>query len=84
MTRDVELHIDALIVDGVSQADGVRTGDAFSRELVRLLEGASASPVLLQSQAIDRLDAGTVTSRAEHPAALGTAVARAVHRGLVP
>ena len=84
MRRDIEVDIDTLVVEGLSQADGVRAGDAFSRELVRLFEGASASPVLRNGRAIDRLDAGAATSRIGQPGALGTAVARAVHRGLVP
>jgi hypothetical protein len=83
MTRDVDLHVDALIVDGLSYADGVRVGDAFARELVRLLEVPGASQIPMQSQAIDRLDAGAIPNRTQHPTTLGTAVARAVHRGLV-
>jgi hypothetical protein len=84
MTRDLELHINVLVVDGVAGVDGVRMGDAFTRELVRLLEGGSASAGLSGGETIDRMDAGAVTSRARDSAALGASVARAVHRELVP
>ena len=84
MMRAIELHIDELVIDGVSQADGIRTGDAFSRELMRLIE-RSPSPLFAHEQAVDRLDAGTfAAARSAQPSAIGVAAARAIHRRLGP
>ena len=80
MMREIELRIDELIIDGVSQADGIRTADAFSRELMRLIE-MSPSTLFAHEQAVERLDAGTcAAARPAQPSAIGVAAAQAIHR----
>ena len=82
--REIELQIDELVIDGVSQADGIRTGDAFSRELMRLIE-RSPSDLFAHEQTVDRLDAGTfATPRSAQPSAVGVGAARAIHRRFGP
>jgi hypothetical protein len=82
--REIELRIDELVIDGVSQTDGIRTGDAFSRELMRLIE-LSPSTLFAHEQDVDRLDAGTfATPRPAQPSAIGVAAAQAIHRRFGP
>ncbi len=57
MRPDVEIHIDTLAIDGVSERDAARAGDAIQRELTRLI-GAEPLPADMAPRAIDRLDAG--------------------------
>ena len=81
--REIELHIDTLLVEGVSQKDGIRAGDALGRELVRLLERSPVSGALAADRDVNRIDAGSIAEPATaRPAALGRAVAHAVHQGL--
>ena len=83
MRPDVEIHIDTLAIDGVSERAAARAGEAIRRELARLI---AAEPLAagIGPQAIDHLDAGALPVPASAPpAALGRAVAGAVHGGLV-
>jgi len=83
MRPDVEIHIDTLAIDGVSERDAARAGDAIQRELTRLI-GAEPLPADMAPRAIDRLDAGALpVPTSAPPAAIGCAVAAAVHGGLV-
>ena len=82
MNRDVELRIEALAIDGVTETDAPIVGDALVRELVRLLESPGARPRLAVGRDIDRLDAGALQARPLSPAALGAGIAHAVFRGL--
>lgn len=82
--RGLEVHIDTLVIDDASRADGLRAGEAFRQELVRLFEGARSSPFPMHQAAIDRLEADMVASPSgTRGAALGTAIARAVYQRLV-
>ena len=82
MSRDVELRIEALVIDGVTETDAPFVGDALARELVRLLESPGAGPILTAGREIDRLDAGALQARPLTPAAFGAGIAHAVYRGL--
>ena len=82
MTHDLELHIETLLVDGVSDADAVDVGQAFQQELVRLLR-SSASRALTDVLAPFH-DVSVQVSVTSRPVDLGTSVARAVHERLVP
>jgi hypothetical protein len=85
MTQDLELHVETLVVDGVSQADAVGMGQAFQRALELLLQRSNASLVLNDGRAIAPvLDASVSLSATSRSGDLGTAVARAVHEKLVP
>ena len=80
--REIELQIDELVIDAASHADGVHAGEAFRRELVRLLERSPAPSVFNREQAIESLDAVVSTSAASaSSSAIGVAVAQAIHRG---
>ena len=82
MTHDLELHVETLVVDGVSDADAADVGQAFQQELGRLLQRSNAS---LAPNAIAPFhDASVAVSATSRPADLGTSVARAVHERLVP
>ena len=70
MRSDMELRIDTLVLEGVSEADGALVGDALSQELMRLLESGTL-PILAEDRSIDRLDAGTLQARPQTPSAFG-------------
>jgi hypothetical protein len=84
MTPDLELHVDALVLDGFGDADGVRTADALRGELIRLLQHAARSPLPSRHRAVEtvRVDA-RLRSPQPRPAELGVAVAHAVHGELM-
>ena len=80
--REIELQIDELVIDAASHADGIRAGDALSRELVRLLERSPAPSMFARDEAIESLDAGVSAAAASaSSSAIGVAVAQAIHRG---
>ena len=60
----LEIHIEALVVEGVSPATGHRIGAAVERELARLLAERGVPSEWLRSIEIPRLDAGSVRLRA--------------------
>jgi hypothetical protein len=85
-TRDIELHIEELVLQGFAPGDRLAIRDAVERELGRLI-GQNAMPGLdvsrRQSVAIERLDAGTFHVQANaRPQAIGGQVAKAVFEGL--
>jgi hypothetical protein len=84
MTPDLELHVDALVIDGLGDADGVRTADALTHELIRLLERAAGSPLPSRNRAIESVSTDArLRSPQPRPSELGVAVARAVHGELI-
>jgi hypothetical protein len=77
----IEVHVEELILEGFPPMDRQQVGEAVRREVLRLLEeGLPAG--LAAGRAIDRVDAGWFEPPSMHPAAIGTALARAVHQGL--
>lgn len=86
MTRPpIDLRIDSLILDGVAPGDRERVAASVRAELTRLLSERGLPGVAgrgSDSHAVERVDAGTVSSRSPGPAGVGTAVARAIYGGL--
>ena len=81
--HSIELHIEELVLHGLSPGDRYRIADAVERELSRLF----AEPGLLSSMAdgdeIPRLDGGSFAAgRGAKPAAIGAQIAQAVYGGL--
>lgn len=85
MNRDVELHIEELVLHGFASGDRTRIGQAVERELTRLFAEQGTPLSLSQGSDIERLDGGAFevapNSKAE---SIGVHVARAAYRGLTP
>lgn len=83
----VDLHIDRLIVEGASPADGRLIGTALQQELGRLiteggLPGSWGGAEALESADIPHLDAGSVRlGKQPRPRALGRQLALQVYGG---
>lgn len=83
----VQLHIERLVIEGVSPGQARRIGASLERELSRLIaEGGlpqswgGAAP--LENQEIPRLDAGFLEKPAgEPPQGLGSRLAHQLYRG---
>jgi hypothetical protein len=87
---DIHLHVDELVLHGVSPGDRHGVGAAVGDELSRLLTANGLPSALARGAAsggIDRIDAGSFERSADgpaaRPAAVGAQIARAVHRGLL-
>ncbi|MCP3166319.1 hypothetical protein [Myxococcus qinghaiensis] len=80
--RRISLHIDELVLHGVSPAHREQVGEAVRQELSRLL-ATEGLPQGFSGGEVARLDAGAVhvTPHAA-PQSLGAQVARAVYSGL--
>ena len=78
----IRLHIDELIVNGVTVGDREALGDAIRRELTRLLTAHALPAALTRNRYIPSLSAGAVQVESPHAHALGTKVAQAVHGSL--
>jgi hypothetical protein len=80
---DVNLHIDALVLDGFSPGDRYRIGEAVRLELARLLSEQGVPRPLTRGGAMARLDGGAFEvapgSKAE---VFGARVAQNVYEGL--
>ncbi len=83
MKRNIELHIEELILHGFAPGDRYRIGEAVELELARLFTEHGAPPSLVHGGEIDKLDGGAFDmaqgSKAE---VIGAEVARAVYGGL--
>lgn len=79
----IELHIDELVLEGVTPGDGHRVAEALAHELARLTAEGSPLAAGTRSRTVDRLDAGTLPSGPPAaPGALGAQIALAVHQSL--
>jgi hypothetical protein len=83
--NDVVLHIDRLVLDGITLAHGdsrvLRA--VVEAELARLLAARAVAPSLLQGGAVPRVMAPSITlPSSARPAVLGQQIAGAVYRGL--
>ncbi len=85
--REIELHIDELVLHGFAPGDRRRIGRAVERELSRLLTQAAASGALPRSlttgSAAALRDAGAIQLTPGHsPESAGAQVAQAIYRGI--
>lgn len=81
MRPNVELHIEELVLHGLSPYDRFRIGDALERELNRLFIERGVPPV--QGGYIGRLDGGAFEAKPDAtPEVMGDSIARAVYRSL--
>jgi hypothetical protein len=80
---DLELHIEALVLEGVAPHAGEHVRSALESELTLLLTERGAPPALAQGGTAPYLDGGTVEVRPEHgPEWIGVQIAQAVYEGL--
>ena len=82
--KEIELHIEELVLEGFAHADRHRVADAIEGELTRLLAAHGLPPALTAARLEGaRLDAGTVRlKQGGAPRAAGKEIARAIHGGL--
>jgi hypothetical protein len=81
--RPVEIHIEELVLHGFGSGDRRRIANAVQQELVRLMT-AQTLPASRENQlSLDRIQGGTFrVSPGSKPHAIGSQIARAVHRNL--
>jgi hypothetical protein len=81
--RNIELHIEELVLHGFSPGDRYRIGEAVEQELTRLLADRGVSQSLARGGEIGSVDGGAFEvapgSRAD---VVGAQVAKAVYGGL--
>lgn len=83
MKPDVELHIEELVLHGVSRSDARQVGVAVEAELSRMLAEQGLPSGLRGGAEIGVIDAGQVSlGAAARPETTGAAVAKAVYGGL--
>lgn len=81
--REIQVHIEALVLHGFSSADAPGIGAAIERELARLFAQGGVPASLSPGAARDTIDAGTFEGSPERPAGnLGAKVAQSVYGGL--
>lgn len=82
MTRDIEIHIDELVLHGFPPADRYQVAEALERELVRLLADGGIPALLRQSGSIPSLTGHeTEISMASGEVPSGEQIARTVFEG---
>jgi hypothetical protein len=75
----IHLHIDELVLDGISAGERHRIADALRHELGGLL--AQPAPWPAASRAVDVMKCGP--ARVTEPGGLGAGVAQSIYRGIV-
>jgi len=79
----VEIQVDEFLLHGFPAGERYTIGDAFSRELERVIAGVDFRSGFRRDTILPDLDAGRVSPPAHAgPTALGAQVAQAVYRGL--
>jgi hypothetical protein len=80
--RQIEIHIEELVLHGVDPADRHAVADAIQRELQALVAREGISTLLARPELAARVAPGPITLAPEaRPAQLGQSVARAIHQG---
>ena len=80
---EINVRIEHLLVNGVTEGDGTQVAAAVQRELTRLIAQGSIPASLIRRGHVPALDAGTLgVAPTEGPHTLGERVAQAVYRGL--
>ena len=77
--REIEVHIEELVLHGFTARDRWQIGDALERELRELLAEKGIPPAWLASP--ERIDAGTARTSDDDSDATGAGIAEAVYRG---
>ena len=81
----IDLRIDEIVLHGFAPADRHRIGDAFQRELTRLLAAEGVPPAWASGGPAAQVDAGAFTvAPGARPEIVGAQVARAVYAGGAP
>ncbi len=81
--RNIELHIEELVLHGFAPDDRYRIADSVECELVQLFAEQGMPQPLAQSGEIAHLDGGAFeAARGSKPDAIGAKVAKAVYGGL--
>ncbi len=76
----IDVHIDRLIVEGLSDRDARRTAAAIEHHLGALIL-AQGRPTVTDAATTDHVDAGTVTTtHSGQPRQIGARIAQAVYR----
>ena len=78
--RRVIVHIDRLVLRGVSATDRTAVAESLTRELTTQLARAEIADRLSSRPDTARLDAGRIRTGAATPVALGRSVARGITR----
>jgi hypothetical protein len=81
--RNIQVHIDNLVLHGFGQVNRHRVGAAVQRELVRLIHGQGMPSFLNQTQVIGNMNAGEFEIRQSTGAnSVGTQVAQKIYQGM--
>ncbi len=79
--KNIELHIEELVLHGFASGDRYRIADAVERELAALVTYRGLPQVL--NREMKSLDGGAFEAvKGSRPEAIGARVAKAVYRGL--
>ncbi len=82
--KNIELHIEELVLHGFAQGDRYRIAEAVERELVQLFAERGVPRSLSKGGEIERMDGGVFEmARSSKPEGIGAHVARAVYGGLI-
>ena len=82
MKRNIELHIEKLVLSGFAPGDRYRIGAAVERELTRLFTERGLPPALARGSAAARIEGGAFdVVSGSRPDQIGVQVAQAVYRG---
>jgi hypothetical protein len=80
--RDIELHIDEIVLDGLPQVDRARFGGALQSELTRLIAERGLPQSLQQGGVISQLNGGQFeVAPGSTEKAIAGQVARSVYGG---
>ena len=80
-SRSIDLQIDELVLNGFAAADKHAIGDAFERELARLLAEQGVSPGLTRNVELEHLDADVNNvNQGSHSETIAVQSAQALYR----
>ena len=83
LPRNVELHIEELVLRGFAPEDRYLIGEAVQQELTRLLNKGGVPPLLARGGEIGQLDGGAFAmSPGMKAEAIGSQIAQNIYGGL--
>ncbi len=84
MPKNIELHIEELVLHGFAPGDRYRIAEAVEAELTRLFAEQGTPQPLSNGGEIERMDGGTFEmTHSSKPEVIGAQVARAVYGGKI-